>query len=121
MDALVEAIRAKERLKSFGNADQATETQVESVLRQAVYGTVEYNRLVKHSNQVWAVAINQDANLIATASYDKTIKLWTLDGNLLSTLNGHQAGVYDIAISLDGNLIASASDDKTVKDRKSVV
>ncbi|NEQ85813.1 MAG: hypothetical protein F6K26_38635, partial [Moorea sp. SIO2I5] len=74
MDALVEAIRAKERLKSFGNADQATETQVESVLRQAVYGTVEYNRLVKHSNQVWAVAINQGANLIATASYDKTIK-----------------------------------------------
>ncbi|NER88411.1 AAA-like domain-containing protein [Moorena sp. SIO3A2] len=115
LDALVEAIRAKQRLKSFGNADQATETQVESVLRQAVYGTVEYNRLVKHSNQVWAVAINQAVNLIATASYDKTIKLWTLDGKLISTLNGHQAGVYDIAISLDGNLIASASDDKTVK------
>jgi len=115
LDALVEAIKARQKLKKLGRADAVTETQVALALREAVYSTLEQNRLSGHSDQVWGVAISQDGKIIATASYDKTLKLWQPNGSLLTTLVGHSGGVYGVAISADGQVIASASDDKTVK------
>ncbi len=64
-----------------------------------------------------AYSITQlDNNIIASASRDKTIKLW--DGNnsynCILTLNGHSGGVYSVA-QLSNNLIASGSVDKSIK------
>jgi WD40 repeat protein len=53
--------------------------------------------------------------LIATASDDKTVKLWSRDGELLGELKGHLDEVNGISFSPDGKTIATASDDKTVK------
>ena len=53
--------------------------------------------------------------LIATASDDKTVKLWSLDGRLLRELKGHRDEVNSISFSPDGKTIATASDDKTIK------
>ncbi|NEO96678.1 MAG: hypothetical protein F6K56_43860, partial [Moorea sp. SIO3G5] len=55
-----------------------------------------------------------DGNRIASASYDKTVKLWKQDGTLLTTLKGHSDGVLAVVFSPNGEMIASASGDNTV-------
>ncbi len=115
LDALVEAIKAKKRLQKLGTANTNIERQVEDVLQQAVYGADEYNRLSGHTAAVLAVDVSPDHSLIASASLDKTIKLWRTDGTLVATLKGHTAAVRAINFSSDGQILASASEDGTIK------
>ncbi|KAK2015457.1 WD40 repeat-like protein [Colletotrichum eremochloae] len=57
-----------------------------------------------------------DSILLASASWDYTIKIWHIStGQCLQTLWGHSGAVYSAAFSSDSTQIASASDDKTVK------
>ena len=54
--------------------------------------------------------------MIATAGYDRQIKLWdSLSGELLRTMTGHNGAIYDLAFSPDGTLIVSGCADETVK------
>jgi WD40 repeat protein len=115
LDALIEAIKAKRRLQKLGDANTEIEHQVENVLQQSVYGLDEYNRLSGHKAAVMAVDISPDSEFIASASVDKTIKLWQRDGTEVATLKGHQAIVRAVKFSPDGQFIASGSDDGTVK------
>ena len=68
-----------------------------------------------HTKEVAQVAIAPNNQIIASASKDKTIKLWTRDGKLLKTLTGHTDEVDSVALSRDSQIIASASKDKTIK------
>jgi WD40 repeat protein len=68
-----------------------------------------------HSDAVASVTFSPTQKLLASASYDKSIKLWSLDAPTLPVLRGHQDRVLSVAWSPDGKMLASGSRDRTVK------
>ncbi|MFN5264984.1 MAG: WD40 repeat domain-containing protein, partial [Pseudanabaena sp.] len=43
------------------------------------------------------------------------VKLWSIEGQLIKTLNGHSAEVTSVCFSPDGKSIVSASEDSTIQ------
>ncbi|HEY9623382.1 MAG TPA: hypothetical protein V6C78_23700, partial [Crinalium sp.] len=115
LNALIEAIRAQQKLHMTGGADAEIKTQVNSVLRQAVYGVLEYNRLSWHRDEVKSIAFSPDGQMLASGDADSTIKLSKRDGTLIATLTGHKDKIWQAVFSPDSHMIASASKDKTIK------
>jgi serine/threonine protein kinase len=70
----------------------------------------------KHTSRVTAVTWSARGTRIASASYDKTVRIWDpYDGENLATYQGHWDRVLSVAWSPDGNLVASAGNDGTVQ------
>ena len=62
------------------------------------------------------MAFSPDGKRLASASWDKTVKVWdAATGQESLTLKGHTDGVMSVAFSPDGKRLASASEDQTVK------
>jgi len=73
------------------------------------------HRLVGHGYAVRGLAISADGRLLATASADRSVKLWDLEnGELLATLQGHAAAVTAVAFSPDGSRLATGDDEGVI-------
>merc|ERR1712226_1051139 len=76
----------------------------------------QLNRMTGHQALINDVKFSPDGHLLASASFDKSIKVWSgKDGTFLYSLRGHVASVYQIAWSADSRLLVSASEDSTIK------
>jgi len=76
--------------------------------------------LTSHSQDVKMVTWHPKEDILASASYDDTIKIHKHDENdgdwsTVATLTGHTSTVWGIDFSGDGKKLASCSADKTVK------
>ncbi|MBX2914194.1 MAG: caspase family protein [Cyclobacteriaceae bacterium] len=69
-----------------------------------------------HELAVVAVAISPDSNYVATASRDKSAKLWEVKtGREVRSFLGHQASVISLDFSRDGKYLITGGNDHSVK------
>ena len=115
LEALVQAIKAKQKLQQLGSVEPELEQKIDNALRQAVYGTTESNHLAGHTADIWSVDISPDSNMIVSTGIDGAIKLWQRDGTLLKTLQNESVVVWSVKFSPDGKMIVSGHNDGSVK------
>ncbi|KAI3441341.1 WD_REPEATS_REGION domain-containing protein, partial [Psidium guajava] len=70
---------------------------------------------IKHFDAVSCLSLNQEAGILYSGSWDKTMKVWRLsDSKCLESVDAHDDAINSIASGLDG-LVFTGSADGTVK------
>lgn len=71
---------------------------------------------VAHDKEINCVAFSPNNKIIATASQDKTAKLWSADSHsILGTLKGHTRGVWCVRFSPTDQIILTTSSDCSLR------
>jgi cytochrome c len=69
-----------------------------------------------HAGKVLRLAVSPDGTRVASASWDGSARIWSLDGDTAPVdITGHSNGVNDVAFSADGTELFSASTDGTLR------
>lgn len=70
---------------------------------------------IAHQKDINCVTVAPNDKIIATASQDKTAKIWSDSLNLVGVLRGHKRGIWCIRFSPVDQVVATSSADCTIK------
>src|SRR5207249_1803831 len=84
---------------------------------EAIQVQMPPDKVVKgRANSVFGVASGDNGKILATATFDGIVRLWSREtGKLVREMKGHTDILKAVAISDDGKLVASCGCDKTVR------
>jgi WD40 repeat protein len=109
-EPVVYALRREESRWTLSRRDFLTAAVAAVAASKAADPQVSCGSVYAHSDWVESLAISPDGRLLASASVDKSLKLWKLpEGAHYKTLTGHTTYVSAVATSPDGRLLASGS------------
>jgi cytochrome c len=79
-------------------------------------GKTEPDQVLKgHTAAVAGIAGSPDGKMVATASWDHTVRLWPLGDGVPRVLQGHSQGVNAVVFTPDGSALVSAGYDTTLR------
>lgn len=110
LDALVAAVKAKKKSSRI-SLDDALQFQVEEVVSQSLFGTLEYNRLSGETTGIWDVDFSPDGQFLVSSNAVDSIKLWQKNGQQIQfkyPIEKLTTAAGAISFSPDGNLLAIA-------------
>ncbi len=77
-------------------------------------GVTPVRVLEGHTKPIGAFAVSPDGKFLASASWDRTIRLWPLTGGQAFVIRGHQQNVTGVAF-IDAKTYVSVSHDSTLR------
>jgi WD40 repeat protein len=104
------------RLLSGGNDDDPTIREWDSLTWQQVGHPWE-----GHTDFIWAIAVHPAGTLVASASYDKQVRLWRLSDQRTIGIFEHSSEsspLHSVTFSVDGRHILSGGYDKKISKWK---
>jgi WD40 repeat protein len=98
------------------NPEQLANLLTSSQNLWGLFNVTTIGEITAHESEISALAFSNDGQMLASASVDKTIKLWNVvTQELIVALPTQKMALNGLAFSLDGQILASVGADKTIK------
>jgi len=111
-DAEKTIVKQKERIRSMTATPDGVNVflglQSGKISKVNIGNTREKSELVGHTDIVSALSVDPTGQYIASASWDRTIKIWALDNNSVLASGKLMTGISALVWSIDGNTLYSA-------------
>ncbi len=101
-------------VRSSSNNDRARTVYNRIIADNAPYGFYQ-NEIRAHGQILAAADLNGPQSRIVTGGADHKVRIWSQEGELLNTLEGHTAPVLTVASYPDSNLIVTAGADRSIR------